>query len=293
MIPTSQVLVKGVDFTALVSASGAQHNQLVESAVLASRRGIIISTTDTALNTPDEPDISGSPDLADCLWLRVPFNNTYDPTLYYFFDGDWVNLIVDIAALTSAIDDAQADADTALDILDTTNTNLAATSVTAGQALIAANEAQIDATTGVVNSAAAQTTASTAQGTANTALSLGLKLYTSTIINLTLGAIDSIDEAHGLANTPVIVRPVLICKEVDMGYAVGDEIGPESIAANPGLFGILYAGANATNVFSKMVATVATPNSPFLLIRNKTTGVFELQPDRLKWAMKVYAFARQ
>src|SRR4051812_45532768 len=56
MALTSQDIVNRLDFTGLTSVSGSQLNQSVATAKLADDKGLIIETTDSALDTPVVPD---------------------------------------------------------------------------------------------------------------------------------------------------------------------------------------------------------------------------------------------
>lgn len=78
--------------------------------------------------------------------------------------------------------------------------------------------------------------------------------------------------AHGLGATPTIWKWVLVCQTADAGYAIGDEIGVESIEQN-GDVNTFVAGANATNVFliqgvgTEITTKAGVENSDITLIR--------------------------
>lgn len=66
---TSQDFQKGLDLTGQTSVNASQLNQLVDSARPAASRGIVVVTTDTAVNTPDVPDST----YQNYLWRRIKF----------------------------------------------------------------------------------------------------------------------------------------------------------------------------------------------------------------------------
>ncbi len=88
--------------------------------------------------------------------------------------------------------------------------------------------------------------------------------------------------AHGLAGLPQIVRWVLVCKTIDVGYAVGDEVdifqSAKQAAHDQNNF---MGGADVTNVF--LLATVTT----FTLL-NKGTGAYG-DATAANWKAKAYA----
>lgn len=151
MAITTQDLVKGIDITGEVNIGGSQLNQLVDAARAAVDKGLTITTTDTAANTPEVPDPNAEYSgvfptwWINYLWIRRPFvTETSQRVLCYMWDENvtpdatllqWT--LVDFngtAALalatshTALITTAQNTADTAL-----TNANNAQTSADAAQ----------------------------------------------------------------------------------------------------------------------------------------------------------------
>ena len=57
---------KGIDFTGLTEATGAQHNQLVDNATVAAKRGLVIVQTAT-------PDTTTYPRFTNYLWLDINY----------------------------------------------------------------------------------------------------------------------------------------------------------------------------------------------------------------------------
>ena len=85
-ISSFQDVVKGVDFTALSPQTAAEHNQLVDLATPYAESssvgvGFILTTTDSASNTPDVPDPTAGGDYnkwARYMWNRRPFTGESD-----------------------------------------------------------------------------------------------------------------------------------------------------------------------------------------------------------------------
>lgn len=91
-MPSTQDLVKGIDLTALSVVTGSEINQQIDTGRVAADKGLIIETTDSALDTPVVP----SPAVAIIgiiptwwkryLWKRVPFDNTGKIKTYQWFE---------------------------------------------------------------------------------------------------------------------------------------------------------------------------------------------------------------
>lgn len=114
---------------------------------------------------------------------------------------------------------------------------------------------------------------------------LGTNGYASAELTLSSGSA-LLNAAHNYGYTPGYVRGALICKTVDAGYAVGDEVDFAGIVGveNGGSFDrgkVFSVGANATNVF-------CSQSGNFLYVPNKTNGV-HTQLDHSKWKVKIYA----
>lgn len=91
MAPSAQDFVKGVDVTGLPEVNDTELNQLVDAAVVANDRGLIIASTDSALDVPDVPDPNADP--AQDKWKRYVWKRTPDasatdkrPMLYQWED---------------------------------------------------------------------------------------------------------------------------------------------------------------------------------------------------------------
>lgn len=88
------VIVKGVDYTALTGISPTSLNNLVDLATLAANRGVVIAQTTT-------PDTSTYPVMTNYLWLDL---NT-DPGIvkaYRAASNDWVAASVGVGAVTTS-----------------------------------------------------------------------------------------------------------------------------------------------------------------------------------------------
>src|SRR5688572_26561003 len=79
---TTQDFEKRLDLTALTQVSGTEINQVLETALPADNKGLIIQTTDTALNIPEVPnpnvEFEGVTPThwTRYIWLRIPFDET-------------------------------------------------------------------------------------------------------------------------------------------------------------------------------------------------------------------------
>lgn len=127
---TTQDLTKGIDITGLTSVSGSQMNQLVDAGRSASDKGLVITSTDTAIGVPDVPN----PNLAYIgitptwwtryLWVRQPHADDPDPItrLYYWAEEQtsdatylkWFDLTGFIEDVETIANDAASDATSAI-----------------------------------------------------------------------------------------------------------------------------------------------------------------------------------
>lgn len=184
---TTQLLVKGVDFTALVLASGAQHNQLIELSTLPADKGIILYSIDSALDTPDVPNAAATVVFKRYLWVRKPHATatSTQPILYGWDDNGvndatllkWKDTAIDLTAFETQIQNALTIANAASATANAANVAAANAATIANQAsndatsaLTTANNASAQATTAASAAASAQATATTAQTNATAAL---------------------------------------------------------------------------------------------------------------------------
>lgn len=117
-INTSQDLVKGIDFTITNPQTASQHNQLVELSTpleITSSVGVgfVLTTTDTALNTPDVPSPVASAEYNKWkryVWHRRPYAGAADKTSKFYSWNDDVTTsdatylkwqVVDVASQTT------------------------------------------------------------------------------------------------------------------------------------------------------------------------------------------------
>lgn len=185
----SQDLTKGVDFTSINPVTGADHNNLIELGVPTADgsaekgKGLVLITTDTALDTPSVPDASVTTKWQRYCWIRRPYAGATDKRcIPYSWNGDaasdatllkWLTLNCDpatLATLTSLANNA----------LSTANNAVSTSEAAAGEATAAvatANSASVDAAAALVQAAAAVVTANAttvianaATATANTAI---------------------------------------------------------------------------------------------------------------------------
>src|SRR5574343_578504 len=84
---TTQDIIKGLDLTSLPTVGAADINQAIDNAYMGGTRGLILESTDTALNVPDVPDASVTTKFKRCLWRRIPHSTAADKTpIYYYWD---------------------------------------------------------------------------------------------------------------------------------------------------------------------------------------------------------------
>lgn len=140
---------KVLDLTGLTTITASQVDQLLDTAIPADSRGLVVESSDTALNTPVVPDAVGTTKYKRYIWKRVLFDNS--TKLYYWKESaasdatflKWIELNAEIAGLQSQIDDAVVDANAAVadsaNALSTAQTSQAI----AQQALDAASAASL------------------------------------------------------------------------------------------------------------------------------------------------------
>src|SRR5438477_3364433 len=153
MAISTQDLVKGIDLTGLASVTASQIDQLIDAALPESKRGFVLSTTDTAPNIPEVPNAVVTTKFKRYLWRRVLTDNT--AKLYFWKDSlvsdvtylKWCEINAELAAIQADVATALLDATTA----ETNSNNALSTSQTAQtiaqSALDAANKAQSDVDT--------------------------------------------------------------------------------------------------------------------------------------------------
>jgi hypothetical protein len=182
MALSTQDFEKGLDFTGLVSASGADHNQLIDLAVPKDDtgglgKGLIIITIDTAFDIPDVPDADVTTKWKRYMWVRRPYTTVVDRTpLVYTWDDNslpngsllkWQQTQVDIAQFDAQINQALAESQAA--------------QATADTALATANAANAAAVVALANAAAAVTTADAVSDEATNALAAANDALTNSI----------------------------------------------------------------------------------------------------------------
>jgi hypothetical protein len=309
---------KGLDFSALSSATGADHNNLIDLAVPHSDKSINIWSVDTALNTPDVPDPTSGATFTKWkryLWIRIPHSSATDlrPIVYAWNDNatsvatylkwkdtsfDDTDILADIATLQVDVADAANTANSASATASSAAVNAASALTNANAANTTATTAAANATTALTNAATAQTDADTAQVTADSALANAASAQTtadgaatnaarvasSKFFTSSLQTWASHDVAHGLGAAPKFVRWVAVCNATDVGYAANDEIDLCCFEENTGNFPSFTHGSNATNV----IVVLSTAASTRIL--NKSTGAFAAI-DTTKWNLKAYAWS--
>ena len=276
---SNQYLVTGIDFSTLTDVTSSTLNQAVNEAITFSDKGIVLVTTDTAVDTADIPDTATYPEFKKHLWLRKKHADDpdQDPILYCFsvVADDWISLIVDVTDLLAQIVAAQADATLAL-----------------------ANIANTDAQLEIVgnNTNTALNSISTIQSSINDLTQYRIKRFISAEHQLSplvggSGVEQIYAEAHGFSKVPEIVRGVLICTDPDAGYAVNDEIDLLSPFTNTthATVGIVVA-----NIDKITFGIGATGNiAGFSTYIPKKDGSGGAVMTRQKWAVRAYAYSME
>ena len=205
---TTQDFDKGVDFTGINPATAGDYNNLVDQASphqddANTGKGIVIVTTDTALNIPDVPDATTHTKWQKYIWQRIPFFSATDLSPIHYgwspsspFDTvfqQWRQTKVDNTAIITAITAvtglatlAKNTADQAIALAQAVNTIATDAATDAGDALTAsvvasqaANAAATAANTAISNANAATAAAASAQAAANAA-NAAITLYDNT-----------------------------------------------------------------------------------------------------------------
>lgn len=159
MAITTQDVVKGLDFTGIPSVTASQLNQHVDVARLASNKGMIIETQDTALNVPEVPNPDGNYSSIlpiwwkRYIWRRTPFDASGVVRNYYWETNQapdatylkWVRFDKDIAAIAADTATALSNSITALNTANTAISTANGAVSTANTALSTANTAQTNA----------------------------------------------------------------------------------------------------------------------------------------------------
>lgn len=184
---------QGIDFTGLANATAADHNSLINLATpkddgAFGGKGMVISTIDSALNTPVVPDANSTTKWRRYLWIRKPHSSepvSTTPMIYAWDENTendatyqkWVQtnysiafLEADVAELQGLYNGINVDVQSSLTIANAANTlaNTASNAATAANAK--ADAAQTLATTGNLTANQALTKATDAVTQANNAL---------------------------------------------------------------------------------------------------------------------------
>ena len=119
---TTQNFVKGVDFTGVTEITAELLNQLVDLGTVATDKGIVLVSTDTAMNTPDVPNVNNTTAWKKYIWVRIPHVNAdgQTPVLYFWNDNaasdgtflKWLTIISDYSDLEITVDDLIVDVNT-------------------------------------------------------------------------------------------------------------------------------------------------------------------------------------
>lgn len=216
----------GLDFSALANATGADHNNLVDQAVpYATDKGIVMVSTDTALNTPDVPNPNTSASYTkwkNYIWVRRVHSTATDTTpLSYTWNENavshatylkWVRIPADTSALEALIDaldlrvdDLEASMATALATANAANATANLASTNASSALATANTANTNATTALSD----LNTPTTGVKDRVTALETDVAAVETTTVSLQT-QINTINTSLTTGFGPVFITPVTV-----------------------------------------------------------------------------------
>ena len=270
-----------IDFTALTNPTAADHNNLVDLAQPYTDKGILLVTTDTALDTPDVPNAVVTTRWVRYLWLRKPHSTaTITTPILYAWNANatsiptylkWekvadvataaADLQAQITALDGRVDVVEVSAANAVTQSGTAATQAAAAVLTANSANGTALAASANATTALANANTAQTTATNAlalatensaavtaaaeaKSIADQALAAYAAKVTSTLFSIASGVIGTVTHNLGV---PRYVKLVLVNVTPEHDYVANDEIPVEAIIPGSGAVSFSYV-ANATTV---------------------------------------------
>lgn len=170
---TAQDFTKGVNFSVLTTADGTAHEQLIELAVPTKDtgeekgKGLILVTTDSALDTPVVPNASVTLKWKRYIWLRRPFAGaTVKTGKTYYWNDDAISVTTYLKWVFSTLDTTQLQTDVA-----TALSNAANALNIANIAQNTAADANTEATNATATANIAAANAVTANGTATTAAS--------------------------------------------------------------------------------------------------------------------------
>jgi hypothetical protein len=267
-------------------------------------KGLLLSTIDTALDTPDVPNPAVNPKWERYLWIRH-LHSSADVTIpvVYVWDSNsvgsatllkWIPIAYDDTALTARVTQAELDINT----VETTAAQASATATAANNsaatALQKANTAATDAANAASEANSASNKADTADSKATTAL---------TNANTAVQKVKKVESAqaaigtsanllcfteHNFGIQPTLVRGVLVCTAANFGFNIGDEIDSADILIwNPdGTWSKAFiAGANATHLYVSQRRKLATEVRYFI---GKADPHAVLQVfNYAQWAIKV------
>lgn len=266
--------VKGIDFTALVTAAAGDHNTLIDSATPYADKGLILWSVDTAAGVPDVPNANTTPKWKRYIWLRIPHTSVVPPanTVPYFYawndtatsvatylqwqriEADFTTVNAKIAALQAELDASQLDITAATNTANAANSTAGtaatdATNALANAAIVAGNLATLNAQVNHTTSGLAPTRA-----VADSALSIATAAVTPAqlaAVNATIVVINSdtaittspeyaivagtiLSIVHGLGVVPKRVQWVLVCKIADLDFVQDEEVPVEAFHHNGG-----------------------------------------------------------
>ena len=219
----------GLDFTGINPITAADLNNLIDLSLPGVDRGLVLISTDTALNTPDTPNASTTTKWARYIWVRIPFNAAPDqkPKIYAWSPTtansdtallnwhqlvyDDTTIVADVAANTAELVDHETRIGDAETKLGNQSSDITASTNLANQALSGLPQKKIEdniAIPGITGTASFTTT---------------------------------------LPSRPQYVRWVLKCTTNDAGRVIGDEVDIDSVLSVADSSKVFYPFYNASN----------------------------------------------
>lgn len=152
---STQDFTAGIDFTALLTANGSQHNQLIENGEPTDDgaglgRGLVIATIDGLLNVPQVPDAASTTKWKRYLWRRNPHVSAtlQIPKLYAWVENAVNDVVfykwVETSIPTSVLDEITDIRDDIAEIRQLAKDSTYIISTTGGNSAIGANVRILD-----------------------------------------------------------------------------------------------------------------------------------------------------
>lgn len=278
MALTIQDLTKGLDFSGLVNATGADHDQLVELSIPrddggGEGKGLVLVTVDSALDVPTVPDAATTTKWQRYLWIRIPHATDTDltPNMYAWNDNEvsdptylkWEELLgfdvaavlADVAAALAASANAVATANSAYSIANVASGTANAASITASAASVTAANASATAAAAQLDATNALGGAASAQSQANNALTVANA--NKNVANINVGASAGQMIRSNATNTALeFFLPVNNYAKFSEEKASGVDSGANLLGPNIRVFNVEVDAGNIATIASSSLITL-------------------------------------